>query len=88
MFRHHCTPYDRELENGEDRYLATLKAHNYLLEILDYFQENKEIFVENYKNFPQNSDVRWQYYIANLNHTKIVKAIFAENKKRELELGS
>jgi len=82
FFRHNCCSYDQKVRKGEDRLVASLNAHNMLLEILEFFKENKEHFQEKHIEQP-TSQTEWQNALASLDHDAIISAIFAENKRRE-----
>lgn len=81
FFRHHCSPYNKRLENGEDRGIVTLQVHNILLEIIEYFEENKELILKRHEDKP-TSETKWQKALAEMDHKNIVSEILAQNREK------
>ena len=83
-WRHQATSYDQDLDRGGDRLLGTMKNHNDLIEILQYFK----VVADEINAIPKESDT-WQVLrqyrkLAAIDHNAFIGQAMAQIEHRRV----
>lgn len=79
FYRHHCCSYDSALKKCADRLTETLKAHNELIEIMQFIKAHSQEILD----CPQTSTaLEWFVKLAELDHDAVINSALLETASR------